>query len=223
MRRRGYSAQAIADFCDQVGVTRRGNENFIQFHTLEHFIRQDLDLTAKRSLAVIEPVLVHITNVDDNFALEIDAPDFPTQKERGSHKIAIHKQVYVERSDVRAEAHKEFFGMAPGMLVGLKYAFPVKVKEIKQNDKGEITEVYTEAVLDWIETKQKPKTFINWISTKEAVNAEVRLYEPLFKCENPNALKEHEILDNVNPNSLTIYRNSKINKNLLGSPHLTTF
>jgi glutaminyl-tRNA synthetase len=135
LRRRGIRPECLNNFCARVGVTRRGNENVINIAFLEHCIREDLDTIAKRTLVVLDPVPVHIIDLEDGFNLDIDAPLFPKNKELGSHRIHLSKTVYVEREDVLELDHKEHFGMAPGKLSGLKYAFPVFVEKVVVDEK----------------------------------------------------------------------------------------
>ena len=119
----------------------------------------------------------------------------------------------MEREDVRTVDHKDFFGIAPGKVAGLKYFGIILVKEVLVNDKNEITEVIAELEQNK-ETKSKPKAYLNWISTKESVDCEVRLYEPLFSEYDPN--KAEDFYKAINPNSKTVKRGCKMNKNLLG-------
>jgi len=122
MVRRGYSADGIKAFIDYLGVSRTSNDAIIPMHSLEDSIRNNLDVVAVRTLAVLDPVLVNITNMKDDEVRVIEAADFPALgKESSTHKIEGRNKVYVERSDVLHVAHKDFFGMAPDTLVGLKY------------------------------------------------------------------------------------------------------
>lgn len=105
-------------------------------HLLEHCIRKDLDTKAPRTMVVIDPVLVVIENVDENFKEELSLPDFPKNPERGTHKVSLTKRVYADRSDIRSEGHDDFWGIAPGNVVGLKYAGAFKVLEVKKSSKG---------------------------------------------------------------------------------------
>jgi glutaminyl-tRNA synthetase len=118
MRRRGYTAEAINAFCDLVGVTRRGNENIIGMHVLEHCIRTDLEVKAKRTMAILDPVVATIVNLVNEEVLEVK--DFPKFPEKGTHTIKLTSKVYLDRSDVRTVDHEDFWGCAPGKLIGLK-------------------------------------------------------------------------------------------------------
>ncbi|KAL4465850.1 hypothetical protein ABPG74_004087 [Tetrahymena malaccensis] len=218
MRRRGYTPEGINAFCDLVSVTRNGNENVIGFQLLEHCIRKDLDNTTKRTMAVIDPVKVTITNLPDTYEQVLEAPDFPTQVERGSHKITFTNSVYVEREDTQLKDHKDFFGLAPGKVVGLKYAGVVKCIEVKAKD-GVVSEVIAEFIKD---DPPKPKTYLNWVSSKEAFDCEVRIYNSLF-TEDPTS-SDKEFLELLNPNSLVFKNGAKINKNIIPElQHLSRF
>lgn len=136
LRRRGYTADSINDFCDTVSVTRRGNENIIGMHLLEHCIRKDLDLKAPRTMVVLDPVLVTIVNVEADYREEIKVNLFPKNPEKGSRTIVLGKQLYVERSDIRLEDHADFWGIAPNKTIGLKYSGSFKVVGILQDANG---------------------------------------------------------------------------------------
>jgi len=179
---------------------------------LDHCIRKDLDAKARRIFAVMDPVKVTIDNVDANFAEKFTALHFPKEKEKGGYEITLTKEFYVDRSDIRLEDHKDFYGFAPGKVVGLKYAYPVKVKEIKTNDKNEIVEMIVDLEK---EPSTKPKTFVQWVSVKEAVTVTANLYDVLFTAYDPNGMGD-DWLKGLNPNSLIIKNNAKVHKSVLG-------
>jgi glutaminyl-tRNA synthetase len=211
LRRKGYTPEAINDFCDLVSVTRRGNENMIALNLLEHCIRKDLDVRAKRIFALLDPVKVVIENVDDKYSYTATAPHFPKDASLGGYQITLGKEFYVDRSDIRTEASKDFFGFAPGALVGLKYAYPVKVKQIITDDKGEVTELR----VDLEQEGGKPKTFLNWLPVKESHSAIVNLYDVLFTSYNPS--EDADWKSSMNPNSLITKTNAKVHKSILGA------
>lgn len=210
LRRRGYTSEAINEFCDHIGVTRRGNENIISYTLLEHFIRKDLDNKARRTMAVLDPVKLTLVNIEENYAEKINAPDFPKDPSKGTHEIHLTKEIYVERQDIKLEDQADFFGIAPKKIVGLKYAHVIRILSVDINDKGEIIGVSAEMLKD---SKEKPKSFLHWISSKESIDCETRLYEVLFTAHDPNELEDY--LTAFNHNSKIVF-NSKINKNLLG-------
>lgn len=134
MKRRGYTADAINNFCDVIGVTRRGNENIISMGVLENEVRKVLDVTAPRTMAIIDPVLLEITNFEKVEML--DVPNFPKDDTKGKHTVMTSKTIYVDRSDVRVEDSPKFYGIAPGKRVGLKYSHIVKITGVhKEGDK----------------------------------------------------------------------------------------
>ena len=211
LRRRGYTAEAINEFCDHIGVTRRGNENVLSYGLLEHFIRKDLDSKAKRTMAVLEPVKLTLINVEPGFEEKIMAPDFPKETARGSHEIRFTRDLFVDSSDIREKDEEDFFGIAPNKIVGLKYAHVIKVVSIEKDQNGHFSEVKAELLKD---SKEKPKSFLHWISEKDAIECEVRVYDVLFTVHDPNELEDY--LTAFNKNSLQVMRKCKINKNLIG-------
>jgi glutaminyl-tRNA synthetase len=138
MRRRGYTAEILNNFCDATGVTRRGNENYIQFGVLENEARRFFDLTAPRTMAVLQPVELLLEDLAEPQTLTV--PLFPKQEERGARKIQFSKRIFVELSDVKLKDEKGFYGIAPNKVVGLKYAQPVLIKEIRVQN-GEIKQI----------------------------------------------------------------------------------
>jgi len=218
LRRRGYTPEAINEFCDLVSVTRRGNENIISLGLLEHCIRKDLDVNSRRTMAVMDPVKLVLTNVPEDFSQVIQAPYFPKDPSKGSYEIHLMKEIYVERSDILLEDQKDFYGFAPNKVVGLKYAAPIKVTAIKTDANKNITELHAEYLID---SKEKPKTFVHWIAVKESVEFEARLYDVLFTESNPNELDNY--LDSLNPNSLIVKSSARMHKSLLGSKHEDKF
>ena len=128
MRRRGYPSQAINAFVDAVGVTRRGNENYISFGLLELEVRKHLDVRAPRTMAVLDPVEMVIVSVEKDE--EVSIPLFPKDEAKGSRKITYSKNIWVERSDIKLEDEKGFYGIAPNKVIGLKYASSFYVKEV---------------------------------------------------------------------------------------------
>jgi len=212
LKRRGYTPDAINEFCDLVSVTRRGNENIISIGLLEHCIRKDLDHKAKRTMAILDPVKLVLTNVPEDFSHVIHAPLFPKDATKGTYEIKLLKELFVERSDILLEDNKDFYGFAPNKIVGLKYAYPVRVTDIKTNDDKEVTEVHAELLKDSLE---KPKGFVHWISCKESIEFEARLYDVLFTEYNPNELENY--LDSFNQKSLIVKPHARMHKTLIGA------
>eukprot|EP00624_Nannochloropsis_granulata_P002014 evm.model.NODE_19488_length_45021_cov_26.593590.7 len=142
LRRRGYTADILNAFCKDIGVTR--NENVIQYERLQHWARTILNETAPRTMGILNPILLTITNLSSPLSLE--APDFPFAPERGTHPVLLTPQLYIDASDFRQEDSKDYFGLAPGKSAILKYAFPVRVNEVLLNEEGNVVELKLERV-----------------------------------------------------------------------------
>ena len=213
LRRRGYTADAINNFVDTVGVTRRGNENIISIKLLENAVKSDLDKKAPRTMAVIEPIKVNLVNLKED--LSIDTPLFPKLKESGGvRKVNLTKNIFIERIDFKEEDDKDFNGLTPNQEVGLKYAGVLKLEEIKKNKEG----VVTELLCSYSNENKKTKGRIHWISDKDYVNAELRLYDYLFKSDDPFHSNEegvsHDPMDDINPDNLVIKYHALVNRDL---------
>ncbi|EAL62672.1 glutamine-tRNA ligase [Dictyostelium discoideum AX4] len=211
-RRKGYTPEAINLLCDTIGVTRT-NGTTISYELLELCCRQDLDGKATRAMAVFDPIKVVITNYPEDKSEEINAPNIPSKPEKGTHKIDFSRIVYIERSDFRMEDNKDFFGLAPGKEILLKYAYNIKCEKVIQDADGKVTELHV--TYDKDNSSKKLKT-IHWVSSvagTEPMKAEVRLYEHLFKDSEIG----DDWLNNINPNSLRIIPNAFIDKTVLAS------
>lgn len=208
LRRRGYTPKAINDFVDEVGVTRRGNDKFVSYQLLESFARKDLNATAKRTMAILEPLKVTLVNFTEQQILNV--PDFPQEPERGVHSVTLSSNLYIEQSDFRSEASDEFYGLTPGRVVGLKYCpFKVKCVEVLRNAEGQAVELRCEVVDGSVKTKGT----LHWLAAEDAFPAEVRLYNLLFLSENPNALENW--IEDLNPKSLEMRPEAMVNRNLV--------
>ena len=197
-----------------MSVTRRGNENIIAYTLLELCLRKELDKSAERCLAVLDPVKLVLTNVPEDFKLEGKGLLFPKEPEKGGYTMILTKENYIDRSDVRLKDSKDFYGFAPGKLVGLKYACPVKVQEIETGPNNEILTVKAELLQN---SKEKPKSYVSWVPAKESIACETRLYDTLFNSRNPNL--EENWLKAINPNSKVVYKASRIHTHLKGKPY----
>jgi glutaminyl-tRNA synthetase len=213
LRRRGYTAEAINFFVDTIGVARRGNDNLLSIKLLEHCIRTDLDKNEKnrapRTLAVVDPIKIVITNLDDNYCEEIETPKYPMDKEKSEmRKLHLTKTIFIERTDFKEIDDKDFFGLAQGKEVGLKYHGIIRCLEvIKDGD------TVKELICEHTKENKKIKGRIHWISDNDALRCEVRLYDYLFNHENPSELKDY--LNDINSNSLVVRNNAKVNKVLI--------
>ena len=216
LRRRGYTADSINKFVDSVGVTRRGNENIISIKLLENAIKTDLDTKAPRTMAVINPLKVVLTNLNENVV--IDTPLFPKLKEKGGvRKVTLTKTIFIESNDFKEKVDnnkKPFFGLTPEQEVGLKYAGAIKLTEIKKDPNGKILELHC----TYDSSPKKTSGRIHWISDVDSTTAELRLYDYLFLSDDPFHANEegvsHDPMDDVNPNSLITKYHSLVNKEL---------
>ena len=204
MRRRGYTPESIRNFCKRVGVAR--NENLIDLGLLEFSVRDDLNHKAPRVMAVLDPLKVVLTNHDGETEW-LDASYWPHDvPKEGSRQIPFGKELWIERSDFMEEPVKGFHRLAPGREVRLRYGYFIRCEDVIKNDEGEIVEL--RCTYD-AETRggnapdgRKVKGTIHWLAAAEALPAEVRLYDRLFKAERPEA--DGHFLDNLNPGSLDV-------------------
>ncbi|BBM84270.1 glutamine--tRNA ligase/YqeY domain fusion protein [Candidatus Uabimicrobium amorphum] len=203
MRRRGFTARAIRNLCERVGVAKR--ENTIEMALLDYFVREDLNSIAPRVMGVLKPLKLVITNYPEDKEELLDAPNHPTDESYGTRQVPFSKVLYIEQDDFMENPPKKYFRMTVGREVRLRYGYYVTCTDVVKDDNGEILEVH--CTYD-PETKggssadnRKVKATIHWVSAKHALEAEVRLYEHLFAVENPS---KGEIEENLNPNSLTV-------------------
>lgn len=204
MRRRGYTAAAIREFCDRVGIAKR--ENIVDVGLLEFCVREDLNKIAQRRMVVFDPVKVIITNYNHPDGEELlPSENNPEDPKGGERDIPFSGELYIEREDFMENPPKKYFRLAPGQMVRLKSAYIIKCDEVVKNDKGEVTELHCTYIP---ESKSGSDTSginvkgtLHWVSVKHAVTAELRLYDRLFKVEDP-ASEEGDFKDYINPDSL---------------------
>lgn len=177
-------------------------------------MRKELDRTAERTMAVIDPVKLVLTNVPEDFKLECKAHLFPKEPEKGSYTMTLTKESYIDRSDVRIKDSKDFYGFAVNKVVGLKYGCVVKVTAVETGPNEEITLVKAEMLKD---TKEKPKSYVSWVPANESIEIETRLYDVLFLSHAPN--QDPDFLNTLNPNSLTVFKKSRIHAHAKGIYH----
>ncbi|MCG1035259.1 glutamine--tRNA ligase/YqeY domain fusion protein [Polaribacter sargassicola] len=208
LRRRGYTPAAIRSFVETVGVSKR--ENIIDVALLEFKIREDLNNTAKRVMAVLDPVKVVITNYPEGEEEMLDASYNDYEEGFGSRQVPFSREIYIEREDFREEANKKFFRLKLGKEVRLKNAYFITANSCTKDADGNITEIQctydplTKSGSGTEESKRKVKGTLHWVSVKHAVKAEVRAYDRLFLDEAPDAHKDKDYMDFINPNSLEI-------------------
>jgi glutaminyl-tRNA synthetase len=205
MRRRGFTPQAIRNFCDMIGVTR--SEGVVDMAMLEFAIRDDLDKNAPRALCVIDPLKVVITNFQEGQVEQLRAPNHPSRADLGERTIPFTREIYIDRADFREEGNKKYKRLVLGKKVRLRHAYVITANKVIKDGAGNIVEVhasYDSATLgndpaDGV----KPKGVIQWVSATHGVKAEVRLYERLFTDPAPDR-GDSDFLDYINPASLVI-------------------
>lgn len=206
IRRRGFTPQAIKNFCDRIGVTKQ--ESTVEMGYFEECVREDLNVTTKRVMAVLKPLRIIITNFPEDKIDHLEAPYHPNDPSMGSRQIPFTRELYIEQNDFMENPPKGFFRLRPGQEVRLRYAYIIKCEQVIKNSAGEITELhctYDPATRGGnTPDGRKVKGTIHWVSGQKAVQAEVRVYDRLFNVANPLADKEVDFKTHLNPDSLTI-------------------
>ncbi|MEZ0452329.1 glutamine--tRNA ligase/YqeY domain fusion protein [Sphingobacterium thalpophilum] len=215
LRRRGYTPASIRNFCEKIGVQKR--ENMIDVSLLEFCIREDLNKTAWRRMAVLDPIKLIITNYPEGQVEQLIGENNPeVEGGEGSREIPFSKELWIEREDFMENAPKKFFRLGPGLSVRLKHAYIVTCHDYVKDDNGQITEVHCTYVPNSKSGEDtsglKVKGTIHWISAAHAKQAEVRLYDRLFNDENPAAAENFK--DSINPSSLQIVERAYIEPDL---------
>ena len=218
IRRRGYPAEAIREFCKTIGITKFKGTNDISL--LESAVRDVLNRDANRYMAVLNPIKLVITNYPEDKEEEFDAVINPEQPELGTRKVPFSRELYIERDDFMEDPPKKFFRLAPGKEVRFRSAYFIRCDEVVKDDDGNIVEL--RCTYD-PETRggqnppdgRKVKATIHWVSAKHAVDAEVRVYDRLFANESPDS-GEGNFLDHLNQDSLAVLKNAKLEPNLAG-------
>ena len=205
MRRRGYPPEAIRGFCDRIGMSKK--DSTVDVALLEHAVREHLNRSADRVMAVLNPLKLVIDNWPDGEVEEFDAPFYPDDPGRGSRKVPFSKILYVERDDFREEAPKKWFRLAPGREVRLRYACLVKCVDVVKDDHGEVVELHCtwdpESRGGQSPDGRKVKGTLHWVSAEHGVPARVRLYDRLFECEKPlESGGEEDWKDHLNQKSI---------------------
>ncbi len=210
LRRRGYTAASIRDFCDRIGVTKK--DSFIEVAVLENSIREDLNEHAVRVMGVLKPLKVTIENYPGGQTEELTAKNHPQKEDMGTRKINFSKVIYIERDDFLEDAPKKFFRLSVGREVRLRYAYYITCTDFIKDKNGEVIELICQYDP---ETKggsspdgRKVKGTIHWVSADHAVDATINLYDRLFTHPNPAA--SDDITEHLNPQSLTVLNNCKL-------------
>ena len=218
LRRRGYTPESIREFCERIGVAK--SNSTVEIGLLEHCLREELNKTARRVMAVLNPLKLVITNYPEGQTEEFDAENNPEDESAGFRKVPFSREVYIERDDFMEDPPKKFFRLGPGREVRLKHACIIRCDEVIKNDAGEIVELHCSYDP---ETRgganpadgRKIKGTLQWVSVPHAVDAEVRLYDHLFSHETPWDSKAcPELQSCLNPESLTVLKNAKVEPEL---------
>ncbi len=199
LRRRGYTPNSIRQFIEKVGVAKR--ENVIDVSLLEFCIREDLNKTANRVMAVLNPVKVVITNYPEDKEEWLEAENNPEDDSAGFRKVPFSREIYIEKEDFKEVAGNTFFRLKLGGEVRLKNAYIIKAENVIKDNEGHITEVHCTYITD---TSKRVKGTLHWVSVKHAIKAEVREYDRLFSDEAPDSHGDKDFMDFINPNSLKV-------------------
>ncbi len=217
MKRRGYTPESIRNFCERIGIAKR--ENLIDVSLLEFCVREDLNLKAKRVMAVLDPVKLVITNYPEGQTEELISENGPDES-YGNRKIQFSKELWIEREDFMEEAAKKWFRLAPGALVRLKSAYIVQCNDFLKDTAGNISEIHATYIPEsksGSDTSEiKVKGTIHWVSVLHAMQAEIRLYDRLFNVENPSQ-EEGDFKEYINPDSLQIISQAFVETSLINS------
>ena len=221
VRRRGYTPEALRNFCNSIGVSKTNGT--IELAMLEHFLREDLNKRVPRVMAVLHPLKLVIDNYPEGKVEEIDAINNPEDASAGTRKVPFSRELYIEQEDFREDPPKEFFRLAPGREVRLRYGYFVTCTKVVKDANGEVIEVhctYDPATRGGnAPDGRKVKSTIHWVSASHAINPEVRLYDNLFLKEDPNEVEEgKDWTSNLNPNSLEVIRDAKLEPSLANAP-----
>ncbi len=218
-RRRGYTPQAIRNFIDSIGYTKY--DGMIDVALLEHAVREDLNRISTRVSAVLDPIRLVITNYPEGQVEHFEAVNNPENEAEGTHSIAFSKELWIERDDFMEEAPKKYFRLTPGNEVRLKSAYIIKCTGCKKDEAGNVVEVYAEYDPETRSglpgSNRKVKGTIHWLSTQHSIDAEVRLYDRLFSDEDPSSIEGKTLEELLNPNSLQVLPNAKVEEYLQGA------
>jgi glutaminyl-tRNA synthetase len=218
LRRRGYTPEAIKDFCERIGVAKR--DSTVDVALLEFSIRNDLNKRAPRVMAVLNPLRVVIDNYPENQVEELDAVNNPEDPSMGSRKVPFSQIIYIEQDDFREDPPKKYYRLSPGREVRLRYAYYITCTRVVKDQKtGEVVELhctYDPATRGGSSPDgRQVKATIHWVSQAQALSAEVRLYDHLFTKENPDEAEEgKDFKDFINPDSLQVIASAKVEPSL---------
>jgi glutaminyl-tRNA synthetase len=214
MRRRGFTPGSIREFCDRIGIAK--TNSMVDFALLEHCIREELNTSAPRYMAVLRPLKVVIDNYPENQVEWFEAENNPENPEMGSRKVPFSRELYIEQEDFMEEPPSKFFRLAPGREVRLKNSYFIKCESVVKDAAGNISELH--CTYD-PETRggnapdgRKVKGTLHWVAASHALDAEIRLYDQLFTIPNPAEAEDFKTV--LNPSSVEILQGCKLEPNL---------
>lgn len=210
MRRKGFTPTSIKNFIDKVGVAKR--ENLIEIQLLDFCVREDLNKVAKRVMAVVDPVRLVIENYPEDKEEWLDTENNSEQENAGTREVPFSRELYIEREDFKEEANNKFFRLKIGGEVRLKSAYIIKAERVEKDENGEITTIYatydekSKSGSGTEESLRKVKGTLHWVSAKHAIPVDVRIYDNLFTVEQPDAEKDVDFLNFINPDSVKVIK-----------------
>ena len=221
IRRRGYTPEAIRNFCRSIGVSK--TNGIIEFGLIEHHVREDLNKRAPRVMGVLRPLRLVIDNYPEGQVEEMEAVNNPEDASAGTRQVPFSKVLYIEQDDFREDPPKQYYRLSPGREVRLRYGYLVTCTGVVKNEQGEVVEVhctYDPATRGGnTPDGRRVKGTIHWVSAAHAIDAEVRLYDSLFTVENPNEVPDgKDFTANLNPKSLEVVTGAKLEPSLGGAP-----
>jgi len=215
LRRRGFTPESIRNFADRIGVAKR--DNVIEYSLLEFFLREHLNKTTDRVMAVLDPVKLIITNYPEGEYEDIELVNNPEDENSESRTVPFGRNIYIERNDFMIDAPKKFFRLTPGKETRLKGAYIIKCEDYKTDENGNVTEIYCtydSQTKSGSGISRKVKGVLHWVSAEKCIDAEVRLYDRLFTDEDPVGHKDVDFKTFINPDSLKVLNNCKLEPSL---------
>jgi glutaminyl-tRNA synthetase len=210
MRRKGFTPESIKNFIEKVGVAKR--ENLIEIQLLDFCVREDLNKVAKRVMAVVDPIKLVIENYPEGKEEWLETENNPEQENAGTREIPFSRELYIEREDFKEEANNKFFRLKLGGEVRLKSAYIIKAERVEKDENGEITTIYatydekSKSGSGTEESLRKVKGTLHWVSATHAIPVDVRIYDKLFTVEQPDAEKDVDFLNFINPESVNVVK-----------------
>jgi len=216
LRRRGYTPESIREFCERIGIAKR--ENIIELSLLEFCLREDLNKTANRVMAVLDPIKLVISNYPEGQLETLIGENNPEAEDKGGTRdIPFSRELWIEREDFMEEPAKKWFRLAPGAMVRLKHAFIIKCEDFKKDEEGNVTEIHCSYIPESKSGEDvsgiNVKGTIHWVSKEHAIEAEIRNYDRLFTSESPDG-EEGDFKDYLNPNSMEVIKRAYLEPSL---------